>query len=200
MTTDGAPRATPSAVVIAGLVGIAVYVLIDVALALLRPDYSLLRNYESDYSRGRFCWLMDINFVLRGVLTAVAAIALKRSGLASTWVAALVWIWAGASAFLAFFPDNPAGYPHLWTGAVHLALAFIAFLAIAVATTAMSFRRSAHASVALRILSIIGAVSFLLLAHPFGAGGLIERIFLAAQLAWLGVATGLSRHVRSDQT
>jgi hypothetical membrane protein len=171
------------------LAGILLYVVIDVVLAFLRPDYSLLKNYESDYSRGKFCWLMDANFVLRGLLSACAVIALRRAGVASRWTAVLLWIWAVASALLAFFPDNPVGYPHLASGGIHLILAGIAFVAIAVATLGMSFGRSTRGRfvVAQRVLAIIGVVALLLVLHPFGAPGLIERAFLAAELGWLTI-------------
>jgi hypothetical membrane protein len=169
------------------LVGILLYVVIDVVLAFLRPDYSLLKNYESDYGRGPFAWLMDVNFVLRGAFSAAAIVALRRAGIASRWTAVLLWIWAAASALLAFFPDNPVGYPHLASGGIHLFLAGIAFIAIAVATLGMSFGSTTRGRfiVVRRVLAIIGGVALLLLLHPFGAPGLIERIFLAVELGWL---------------
>jgi hypothetical membrane protein len=174
----------------AALIGIALYVAIDVVLAFLRPDYSLLRNAESDYGRGRFSWLMDINFVFRGIFSIEAAVALMRSGMARRWTAALVLVWGVASALLAFFPDNPPGYTVLASGSRHDLLALIAFIAIAVATIGMSFSRSTVTGglrMAQRVLSIVGPAAFILLIHPFGAFGLIERIFLAAELAWLAV-------------
>jgi hypothetical membrane protein len=170
------------------LVGILLYVVIDVVLAFLRPDYSLLKNYESDYGRGPFSWLMDVNFVLRGLLSACAAIALRRGGIASRWTAVLVWIWAIASALLAFFPDNPVGYPHLASGGIHLIVAAIAFVAVAVATLGMSFGRAGRFTLAKRILAVVGALALLLLLHPFGAPGIIERLFLAAELGWMAMS------------
>jgi hypothetical membrane protein len=173
------------------LAGILLYVVIDIVLAFLRPDYSLLKNYESDYGRGRFAWLMDVNFVLRGVLSAFAIIALRRAGIASRWTAILLWIWAVASALLALFPDNPVGYPHLVSGGIHLILAGIAFVAVAVATLGMSFGPATRGRfvAARRVLAIVGVVALLLLIlHPFGAPGLVERIFLAAELGWLALA------------
>jgi hypothetical membrane protein len=186
---------------VAALVGIAIYVAIDIALAFLRPDYSLIRNAESDYGRGHYAWLMDVNFVLRGVFSILALIALLQAKLARRWMAALLALWAVTSAALALFPDNPVGYPVLASGSRHLALGAIAFVAIVIATIAMSFWRSGanrRLVIAQRTLSIIGAVAFLALAHPFGAFGLIERIFLAAELAWL-VITLVSSLTRLDQ-
>jgi hypothetical membrane protein len=189
--TTAAPPATASRLwANLALAGILLYVVIDIVLAFLRPDYSLLGNYESDYGRGPFAWLMDINFVLRGLLSAFAIISLRRAGVTSGWTAVLLRIWAVGSALLALFPDNPAGYPHLVSGGIHLIIAGIAFVAIAVATLGMSFGSATRGRfiVARRVLAIIGAVALLFVLHPFGAPGLVERLFLAAELGWLVVA------------
>jgi hypothetical membrane protein len=174
------------------LIGIVLYVAIDVALGFLRPDYSLLKNYESDYGRGPFAWLMDLNFVLRGLLTGLAVVALRRAGIARRWTAALMWVWAGASALLALFPDNPAGYPREASGGIHLLLAGIAFIAIAIATVGMSFRRNSFTSQInwLRALAVAGVVALVFVVHSFGVPGLFERLFLVAEIGWLTV--GLS--------
>jgi hypothetical protein len=58
--------------------GIALYVAIDVALVFLRPRLSVLHNAESDYgSRGRWAWVMDLNFALRCALSLAAVQALR---------------------------------------------------------------------------------------------------------------------------
>ncbi len=51
------------------LAGVVVYVGIDVLLRLLRPRYSLIYNAESDYGRGPWYWVMDLNFLLRCALS-----------------------------------------------------------------------------------------------------------------------------------
>ena len=50
--------------------GVAGYVAIDILLAFLRPGYSLIYNAESDYGRGPWSWVMDLNFVLRCALSS----------------------------------------------------------------------------------------------------------------------------------
>jgi hypothetical protein len=60
------------------LAGIAVYVAVDVLLAFLRPGYSLIYNAESDYGRGPWFWVMDLNFLLRCALSLAIAGALSR--------------------------------------------------------------------------------------------------------------------------
>ena len=178
------------------VLGIAIYVVVDIILVSLRPDYSWLHNAESDYGRGPYFWLMDINFIVRCLvaLTLAKAIATrfplnKLTRQASRWLV----VWGAASGLLAFFADNPYGYPKLRSGAVHLLIAFIAFLAAAIAllvlnrlASVMELRRSNT-----RILvgfSGIAIVSLVLLAHagfqPHSIGGLYERVFLASVLAW----------------
>ena len=182
------------------LAGTAVYVAIDVLLAFLRPQYSLLYNAESDYGRGPWYWVMDINFLLRCALSLAIAVALyrvirldgrTRAGLV------LVVIWATCSGLLAFFADNPEGTPVTASGIVHLFLALIAFPCITVGTILISAslrsdRAWRRAAPVLLAISIAGALALLLLGAPHkhyhAPGGLYERIFLGLELLWMVVA------------
>ncbi len=183
------------------LAGIIAYVAIDLLLAFLRPRYSLLYNAESDYGRGPWSWLMDLNFLLRCAVSLAAAGALglatvararNRGGLA------LLSAWAVCSGLLAFFPDDLEGQPPHGSGVVHLALAFLAFCCVTVATIMISVSlrhdpRWRRARPLLLAISIAGAAAFLLLGHATGhrhaPAGLYERIFLGLELAWLAAAT-----------
>jgi hypothetical membrane protein len=195
---EGAARAEVLAW--SALAGIVVYVLIDVLLKFLRPDYSLLYNAESDYGRGPWFWVMDLNFLLRCALslTAVAAIAasVRLDGKLRTGLTFLA-IWAVCSGLLAFFADDVEGTPQHGSGIVHLILAFIAFTCVAVGTivTSIALRATpAWRPIApwLLAVSIAGVAVFLLLGHAAGhkhaPGGLYERIFLAIELLWLALA------------
>lgn len=182
--------------------GVIVYVGIDVLLRFLRPDYSLLYNAESDYGRGPWYWVMDLNFLLRGALSVAIVVALRRAGRLDDRSRAgliLLAIWAGCSALLAFFADDVEGQPLTGSGIVHLALAFIAFPCVTIGTILVSSnlmsgqaRRSAAA--VLLALSVAGAAALLLLAtavgHQHAPGGLYERIFLGLELLWIAVAGG----------
>jgi hypothetical membrane protein len=179
-----------------------VYVGVDVLLKFLRPGYSLLYNAESDYGRGPWYWVMDLNFVLRGALSLAAVLAVRRAarltdpgrpGLT------LIAIWAACSALLAFFADDIEGQPVTGSGIVHLALAFIAFICVAVGTILVSVSLRSDpawrpAATALLALSLAGAAAFLLLAsaagHKHAPGGLYERIFLGIELLWIALAGG----------
>jgi hypothetical membrane protein len=182
------------------LAGVAVYVAIDVLLALLRPGYSLIYNAESDYGRGPWYWVMDLNFLLRCALSLAIASALYRvvrlDGRTRAGLALLV-TWAICSGLLAFFADDPEGTPQHGSGVVHLILAFIAFTCIAVGTilisaTLMSDPAWRPAAPVLLAISVAGALAYLLLGaaakHHHAPGGLYERIFLGLELLWIVVA------------
>ena len=184
--------------------GVVVYVGIDVLLKFLRPGYSLLYNAESDYGRGSWYWVMDLNFLLRCAISLAAVSALARTarlddrgrvGLA------MIAIWAAASGLLAFFADNPEGQPITWSGIVHLVLAFIAFVCVAAGTILVSVNLRSDPSwrpvaTVLLALSLAGAAAFLLLGtatgHKSEPGGLFERIFLGIQLLWIALVAGFA--------
>ena len=78
------------------LIEVVLYVAIDVLLVFLRPHFSVLHNAESDYgSEGRWAWVMDVNFVLRGALSLAVVRALSLQPRARSRVG--LWalgIWA----------------------------------------------------------------------------------------------------------
>ena len=172
----------------------------------LRPEFSVLRNAESDYgSAGHYGWLMDLNFVLRCALSlaVVAAIWLitppvrrLRAGLVA------LAVWAVASGLLAAFPDDPVGTVQHTTGKVHVALAAAAFLAVLVGTrlVASPLRRLDGWMPAARQLDVLAWLALVPLAlmaraglRPHSLGALWEKVFLAIELLWFLVA---ARHVR----
>jgi len=187
--------------------GVVAYVCIDVLLAFLRPRYSLLYNAESDYGRGPWYWLMDLNFLLRCALSLALAGALARSDLTGSALdqsglaqsapgrarggIGLLVTWAVCSGLLAFFADDPKGYPATTSGRIHLLLAFIAFTCMAVGAIVISVSFRSGLPWAALPLSIAGAAAYLLLGvaarHRHAPGGLYERIFLGLELLWIAV-------------
>jgi hypothetical membrane protein len=182
------------------LAGVAVYVAIDVLLAFLRPGYSLIYNAESDYGRGPWYWVMDLNFLLRCALSLAIAAALYRVARLdgrTRWGLALLATWAICSGLLAFFADDPEGTPQTGSGVVHVVLAFIAFTcvtigAILVSASLMSDPARRPTARVLLAISVAGAVVYLLLGtagkHHQAPGGLYERIFIGLELLWVVVA------------
>jgi hypothetical membrane protein len=181
------------------LAGTVVYVGIDVLLRFLRPGYSLLYNAESDYGRGSWFWVMDLNFLLRCALSLAVAVALYRTVRPDPRLRGglgLLAVWAACSGLLAFFADNPAGTPVTASGVVHLVLGFIAFVCVAIGTVVVSvavrpdpaWRQVRDALLA---IAAAGVVALLLLGagkHHHAPGGLYERIFLGLELLWMAVA------------
>jgi hypothetical membrane protein len=183
------------------IAGVVAYTAIDVALVFLRPRFSVLHNAESDYgSNGPYAWLMDLNFVLRCVLSlaVVRALALAVGhGRRLCTGLALLTVWSVASGLLAFFPDDPVGTETHGLGKVHLAVAGIAFVAVVLGTRVVTRALRAEdawrpVTAPLAVLSWGALVPILLLGHSHlrshSLGGLFEKIFLAMELLWLLVA------------
>jgi hypothetical membrane protein len=181
------------------VLGIVIYIAIDIVLVFLRPDYSSLHNAESDYGRGPYFWVMDINFLLRCGLSLALVKSIwttfpKENPIKKTsyWLIA----WAISSGLLAFFADNPYGYPKLKSGSIHLLLAFVAFISVLAGMILLNMRFRAiktwHRTANLLIgVTIFTIVSLLLMGHssfrPHTLGGLYERVFLGSVLLWEGV-------------
>jgi hypothetical membrane protein len=194
------------------LAGVGLYVAVDVLLAFLRPQYSLLYNAESDYGRGPWYWVMDINFLLRCALSLAIAGALyrvvRRDGRTRAGLALLV-TWAICSGLLAFFADNPKGTPVTGSGVVHVVLAVIAFTcitigAILISASLMSDPAWRPAAPVLLAISVAGALAYLVLGAPHkhyhAPSGLYERIFLGLELLWMAVAAiAVARRTRHQQ-
>ncbi|HKI16994.1 MAG TPA: DUF998 domain-containing protein [Isosphaeraceae bacterium] len=180
--------------------GIVVYIGVDVLLKFLRPEYSLVHNAESDYGRGPYFWVMDLNFLLRCAFSVALTGAIGLSTqMDARWRRGreLLLVWAIGSGLLAFFADDVEGTPQRGSGAVHLVLALIAFTAVTIGTVLASlhFREDLQwrsISTTLLVISCVGVLALLLLGHSAGKvhsdGGLFERIFLGVELLWMAVA------------
>lgn len=182
--------------------GIGAYVAIDVLLKFLRPEYSLIYNAESDYGRGPWYWVMDLNFLLRCALSLVAGVAVGRVPCRGALVRGGMFVlaaWAVCSGLLALVADDVEGTPLTVSGIVHLALAFIAFSCVTIGAilTSGGLRSDpawkSAGNVLLAVALACGAAFMLLIGaarHQHAPGGLYERIFLGLELAWIALAAG----------
>lgn len=181
------------------VVGIAIYVLLDIIAQRLPPHYNPISQAESDLGVGPYGWIMSLNFVIRGLI-ALALVAGLRRVLApaarSNLGLALLVVWAVGDFLLAIFAtDVPPHRPTLH-GAIHLLVAIIIFVAVAVGELLLALRLGASARWAAAypvLLAIAIAALLALLAtvfHPARAhiDGLVERIFLGLALLWMLVA------------
>jgi uncharacterized protein DUF998 len=182
------------------VIGIVTYIAIDILLAFLKPEVSLLHNAESDYGRGPYFWVMDFNFLLRCGLSLALVKAIwdtfsenKPIKKASYWIAS----WAIASGLLVFFADNPPGYPYLKSGSIHSLLAVVVFVSAIVGMILLDRRlRSVQIIWDNTVTLLIGvtilafmALALLSFSHIriHSLGGLYERVFLGLVLLWEGI-------------
>ena len=205
-------RAIPTSFLRWPLIGLGVYVVLDVILQLLPPHYSPLRQAESDLAVGPYGIIMNVNFLLRGALTFTVLAVWRQRVAPSAWERAgeiLFAIWAATSALLAFFNtdilDDPRLVPHpvpTWHGDLHIALALMGFIAAPLGAIALSvaWARVRQQSTALTVIAVLALLALLALV-PFGhkdLGGLGERIFLFVVLLWTGVAARLLMRSREE--
>jgi len=204
----------------AAMVGVVLYVLIDVVLQFLPPHYSPISDAESNLAVGPYGWIMNLNFLGRAVfcVCVVVAIALaardrahaQRDALLHTGLALLL-IGGVSSAVLAFFPTDVAA-AHTSTlqtsttvGVVHLVFASFGFVtalvAIMLLTIWLRIRRVLPRIQAWAITFAALTLAGLLLvvassAWAPGVVGLAERLALAGILGWTyAVSAGIRRLV-----
>jgi hypothetical protein len=180
------------------LVGIALYVALDIIAQALPPHYSPISQAESDLAVGPYGYVMSINFIVRGLLS-LAALQALRDGLPAAARSrtgdVLVGIWAVAAIILAFSPTDLPGQHPTPHGVIHLVVAAVAFIAGAVGALLISFRLRADSrlrSIVPSALAIAAGACVILLVIGLQIGahhyfGLIERLFLGLVLLWLAV-------------
>jgi hypothetical membrane protein len=185
------------------LVGAVLYVLVDVVLQLLPPHYSAVSEAESNLAVGPYGWIMNLNFLARGVVTVCVAVALARFAPRSRLRSAglTLMLLAGAcSAALAFLPtdiaapDAPGLEPTTPLGTAHLAVAATGFVAALLAfllltawlRTSERLRAAFPAAAILTGVALVGLVWLGIAATLLpGVIGLAERLCLAGVLGWV---------------
>lgn len=191
------PRITVPTLGLIASAGVVIYLAIDILLAFLRPDLSLLHRAESDYGVGPYSWLMDINFLVRGALSLALVAALLRLAGGTGRLrlgAGFLAVWGIGSALLAFFPDNPPGTKVSAAGVIHLDVALLAFLCAVVGTIVLSiglrhFPPWRALAGFLLVVAVAAIIPLALLGHSHfrahSLDGLYERIFLGLELLWI---------------
>jgi hypothetical membrane protein len=193
------------------LAGAVLYVLVDVVLQLLPPHYSVVSEAESNLAVGPYGWIMNLNFLARGVVTVciVAALGrfgprsrLQRTGLALTLLA------GACSAALAVLPtdipsaDSPGLAPTTALGAAHLAVAVLGFVAALAGFLLLTWwlrgsdrLRAAYPAAAVLTGVALAGLVWLGVAATFTPGviGLAERLCLAGVLGWVIAVSAVIR-------
>jgi hypothetical membrane protein len=187
------------------LIGIVLYLILDVVAQLLPPHYSPISQAESDLAVGPFGYIMAINFLNRGVLSLaflfafIGTIRLTGEKVAQYRIGFFLFgTWSIGALLLAIFPTDVPATPISWHGAIHLVVALIAFLTGAFGALVLSLRMSGNPTLrnvrrfALPVAVLVVVFCLIEVLVPFFAphlathfGGLFERIFLGTMLAWI---------------
>ena len=193
------------------LVGAVLYVLVDIVLQLLPPHYSVVSEAESNLAVGPYGWIMNLNFLARGVVTVCLVVALARFGPRSRLqrIGLALTLLAGAcSAALAFLPTDipsaeaPGLAPTTALGTAHLAVAVVGFVTALVGFILLTWwlrgsdrlRAAYPAAAALTGVALVGLV-WLGVAATYAPGviGLAERLCLAGVLGWVIAVSAVIR-------
>jgi hypothetical membrane protein len=188
------------------IVGIAIYIVLDIGAQLLPPHYSPISQAESDLGVGPFGWVMDVNFVVRGVLSLALVYGLYRAWPKTSETPrlglALIGAWGAGAFILAVSPTDISG-PATLHGTVHLVTAFLAFLFVAVGELAVSYSMPAQLpwhsiGASARAIAVLTAIALLVLFVGTGIHrverdffGLLERVFIGLALLWMLVVSFL---------
>lgn len=189
-------RKQPSAMLaLFTVVGIGVYVILDVIAQVLPPHYSAFSQAESDLAVGPYGFVMTINFVVRGLLSLALVWALSRgmskSGLARAGLVLLA-VWGLGALVLALFPTDLAGAKPSLHGVIHLFVALLAFICGATGELLLAlhfasddrWRSLRMPALVIALLATILFVLLLLSVFPH-AYGLVERTFIGLVLLWM---------------
>ena len=182
------------------VVGTAIYIVLDIVVQLLPPHYSPISQAESDLGVGPYGWLMDLNFVVRGILSLAFVYGLYRAWPKTLVVPrlslALIGAWGIGAFVLAVSPTDVSG-PATVHGTIHLLAAFLAFLFVTVGVLGVSrsmpeafpwqamrpYARGVAGLTAVALVALlVGTVIRRVEQQYFG---LLERIFLGSALLWM---------------
>lgn len=191
MTLNHKSAAMP-AIALAGMIYFGLTV---VALHFLPTGYDPMTQAVSDYGVGQYGVWMDLAFFAFGIGIVALAISLARFVVSSRLgrVGVLLLSTAGVCTFtVGFFPTDLEGAPLTATGAVHVSLSALAFVALVLGTLILS--QSFRQSEVLRgfykssmVLSLIVTVAFVIVVIRLS--GLTERIFILAFYTWLSLTS-----------
>jgi hypothetical membrane protein len=220
MATAGAVRSgsptdtattTTRALLACGVVAGPLYIAVVAIQALTRDGFDLTRHPASLLSTGDLGWVQVTTFVVSGLLTIACAVGMRRvlrTGMGGTWGPLLVGAYGTglitAGVFVAdpadgFPPGTPAGPPDTvsWHGAVHFAVAGIAFLALVAACLVFARRFAGLGQRGWAAYCVATGVIFLSafagIASGSGAPALNVAFAVAVVLGWAWVSVMAAR-------
>lgn len=191
-----------------GLVGVGLNVGAIVALHVLDPGLSPVREYMSVYALGDYGWLARVADFALGVGTIGIALGLRvtlTSGkrVTASWVLVLI---AGLGFVVSeLFATDPTGAATTTaSGAIHDIAGYVSLLSVLISSWMLRgvFARDSryrHLARAQAWFAVLLTVALLLLfaLYPLGLVGLFQRIFVVVGATWLIV---LAANIRRTDT
>ena len=179
------------------LSSVAYYATVIVLLHVLRTDFDPRYRYLSEYARGPYGAVMTSTFFLLSAGSLALSLGLYRSVASRLrFVPGLMlWLtWACAGFLAGIYAGDLQGTPHTRIGRIHDQMGMIGFPSATVALLLLSLalrweKRWRSVWRPTMLLSVIALVALLVLDRfgQMGLGGLDQRIFLSATLAWMWI-------------
>lgn len=177
--------------------------------SILRPGYDQLTQRGSELGTGPFSIVMNLNFVITGLLMLIFVLGLVKNVHGGSWsTIGLVFLGISGLTELAagFFPCDP-GCPLTGSSSqlVHTGIAVVFFGSISIAPLLTSFglnrdlfwKSYRNYSLVTGLLSVTGFIAFSWsVLTMFQYIGLVQRLFLAVHFQWIGI---MAYHLRSRE-
>lgn len=169
-----------------------------VRLHRVAPEVAPVRDAVSDYGAGRHASWYRAQVLLVGFAATAIALGVRSAGLEADGVVWL-YVFAASRILIAGFPVDLPGSERTITGVVHNLLAATAFASIAVAASTVSTDLSDEPAANfdgplygwMGTLTVVAAVAlavvWVLPSLRRAVFGLVERVWYAATIAWLGL-------------
>jgi Protein of unknown function (DUF998) len=190
--------------------GVVVFLAATIAVHLARTDLNLLSDPVSLYALGATGWLMTTAVVAAGLAGLLVVASAQKLSIAGS---VFLTLWATGAFAGSAFPMDAPGEPATISGVIHTGAGFNFVFGIAAALLfGRSFKRAGRRTWARRarvsawLLTASGAslVLFMGVLHSLQLGGLLQRGYWVAILAWLIAAqiaiTSRPNTSASDQT
>jgi hypothetical protein len=197
--SDGSAGRSPTLEGLLTLAGAGIFAAIVVLLHFVENEFEPASRFMSEYVLGDRGWLMNVAFMVLGGAFLALAHGLRRGlspGRRVTASVRLMYIIGITTVLTGFFNSDSIADAEAnrmsWHGTIHDLLGFVSFLCLVVATFFLHgvFARDAQwrrfAPHALMFAIAMLAMFVLVLAAPTDSVGVVQRVFVAVDLLWIG--------------
>ena len=180
------------------MVAASYFALVIVALHLLRPERDPIALTTSTYAVGRYGALMTSAFIAMSVASAALGAALYRAlpQATSRLGLTILGVWSAALLVAAAFPIDVGTQTPTTSGTIHAINGRIAFTSATLASIFITRRLRQHdawrsagawATTLALVMLALYVMAVVVIAAGLGYAGLVQRLFLAAFVGWLGL-------------